>query len=135
MSQEDVDVVLASFEAYNAGDLHRMMGFYASDVAVFPDPGVFPESAPLHGLSEWRAWVKEIATAWENPPRYITTEVLDLGNGRVLRRGDWGGVGATSGIEMFSSITGVFTVREGLISRTEYFFDHDKALKAAGLAE
>src|SRR5207237_226033 len=103
----------------NAGDLDATIGFYASDVEVLPDPSVFPESAPLHGVSEFRAWMEDIATAWVNAPRYITTEALDLGDDRVLRRGDWGGVGATSGIEMFSSITGVFTVRAGLISRTE----------------
>ena len=76
----------------------------------------------------------EETKAWVNPC-YLTTEVLDLGGDRVLRRGDWGGVGATSGIEMYSSITGVFTVREGQIHRAEYFFDHDKALEAVGLAE
>ena len=48
---------------------------------------------------------------------------------------DRGGVGATSGIETTSSITGIFTIRDGLISRVEYFFDHDEALKAVGLEE
>jgi ketosteroid isomerase-like protein len=134
MSQENVAVVLASFEAYNAGDLDALMGFYASDVEVLPDAAVFPESTPLHGLIEFRAWLEEVGTAWVRP-RYLATEVLDLGSDRVLRRGDWGGVGATSGIEMYSNITGVFTVRDGQISRAEFFFDHDEALKAVGLAE
>jgi ketosteroid isomerase-like protein len=40
-----------------------------------------------------------------------------------------------SGIETVSSITGIVTIRDGLISRVEFFFDHDKALKAVGLAE
>jgi ketosteroid isomerase-like protein len=131
MSQENVDVVLASFDAYNAGDLDALLGLYAPDCEVLPDVAVFPEAAPLHGHGEFRAWVEEIGKAWVNPC-YLTTEVLDLGGDRVLRRGDWGGVGATSGIEMYSSITGVFMVRAGQIHRAEYFFDHDKALKAAG---
>jgi ketosteroid isomerase-like protein len=134
MSQENVEVVLASFEAYNAGDLGAVMCFYASDVEVFPDPAVFPESTPLHGLNEFRAWVEEVDSAWVSP-RYLTTEVLDLGGDRVLRRGDWGGVGATSGIETYSNITGVFTIRDGQISRAEYFFDHAEALRAVGREE
>jgi ketosteroid isomerase-like protein len=40
-----------------------------------------------------------------------------------------------SGIETYSSITGVFTVREGQISRVEFYFDHDRALAAAGLED
>ena len=79
VAEENVALVLASFEAYNAGDLDAMMGFYASDVEVFPDASVFPESAPLHGLSEFRSWVAEIANAWVNP-RYVTTEVFAVGS-------------------------------------------------------
>jgi ketosteroid isomerase-like protein len=134
VSQENVEVVLASFEAYNAGDLDALLGFYAPDAEVLPDPAVFPEAAALDGLIEFRAWLVAIGTAWVSP-RDVTTEVLDLGGDRVLRRGDWGGVGTTSGIEMYSSITGVFTVRDGQISRAEYFFDHAQALKAVGLEE
>jgi ketosteroid isomerase-like protein len=134
VSQENVAVVLESFEAYNAGDLDALMGFYAADVEVLPDPAVFPESRPLHGLVEFRAWVEDIDSAWVGP-RYLTTEVLDLSDHRVLRRGDWGGVGATSGVEMYSSITGVFTLRDAKIARAQYFFDHAEALKAVGLEE
>ncbi len=58
--------------------------------------------------------------------------MLDLGGDRVLVRYGWGGVGASSGIEMYSSLTGIFTVRDDQISRLEFFFDHDDALKAVG---
>ena len=133
MSQENVEIVLAAFDAYNAGDLDAMMRFYAPDLEVLPDSAVFPESAPLHGVNEFRAWVEQIDAAWENP-RYLTGEAIDVGGNRVILRGEWGGIGASSGIEMYSSITGIFTVRDGQISRTEYLFDHDKALKAVGLA-
>jgi ketosteroid isomerase-like protein len=134
VADENVAVVLASYETYNAGDLDALMGFYASDVDALPDSAVFPESAPLHGLIEFRAWLEEIGSAWVSP-RYLTREVFAVGRDRVLLRGDWGGAGATSGIETYSSITGILTVREGKIARVEYFFDHGKALKALGLAE
>ena len=134
VAEENVAVVLAAFEAYNAGDLDAFMGFYASDAQVCPDASVFPEAGALHGLVEVRAWVEEIDKPWVNR-RYVAREAFAVVGDRVLHRGDWGGVGATSGIETYSSITGIFTVREGKIARAEYFFDHDKALKAVGLEE
>jgi ketosteroid isomerase-like protein len=42
-------------------------------------------------------------------------------------------VGTASGIRTTSSLTGVFTAREGKVTRAEFYFDHRQALKAAGL--
>jgi ketosteroid isomerase-like protein len=36
---------------------------------------------------------------------------------------------------MASSITAIFTMRDGQIARIEYFFDHEEAPRVAGLAE
>src|ERR1700751_5886970 len=115
MSRENASVVLAAIEVYNTGDLDAHIEFFASDVEVVPDAAAFPESVPLHGLREYRAWLEEAATAWLNPRNQPPTEVLDLGSDRVLVRYGWGGGGASSGIEMYSSVTGVFTVRDGQI--------------------
>ena len=67
--------------------------------------------------------------------RYELSEVFAVGADRVLARGEWGGQGEASGIETYSSLTTVWTVRHGKISRTEFFFDHDEALEAVGLRE
>jgi len=134
VSQENVKLIVAANHAYNAGDLDTVLEFYAPDIEAFPDASVFPEAGPLHGHDEFRAWIEEIDSAWIGV-RWDTTEVVALGSNRVLHRGDWGGEGAASGIVTRSSITGLFTVRDGRISRVEYFFDHDKALRAAELEE
>ena len=134
MSQENVELVLAHVAAYNAGDIDAWAEFLSPDVESFPDASAFPEPGPLRGRDEYRAWLEEIQTAWRKP-RWQTTEVLAVGTDLVLHRGDWGGEGAASGIETYSNISGVFTVREGQISRIEFFFDHDEALKAVGLAD
>jgi ketosteroid isomerase-like protein len=44
-------------------------------------------------------------------------------------------VGKQSGIASETQVTAVSTIREGRIIRVEYFFDHAKALEAAGLSE
>jgi len=65
---------------------------------------------------------------------HVATKFVVFGD-RVVQRGEWGGEGIASGIRATSSITGMFTIRDGQISRIELFFDHDRALKAVGLEE
>src|ERR1700730_8021099 len=132
MSQANVELILATVGAYNDGDIDAWAEFLDPEIEAVPDTS-FPESHPLLGRDEYRAWTEQLTMGLLNP-RWETTEVLDLRADRVLHRGNWGGKGAASGIETYSSISGVFTVREGQISRVEFYFDHERALKAAGLA-
>jgi ketosteroid isomerase-like protein len=134
MSAQNFELVRELFETYNAWDLDAHLALYAPDAEFVPDASTFTEAAPVQGRDEIRAWLEEAANAWV-APRYVLIEVLALGTDRVLARGEWGGQGAGSGIETYSSLTGVWTVRHGQISRVEFFFDHDAALKAVGLAE
>src|SRR5947209_7736547 len=74
----------------------------------------------------WSAWASG---------RVTPTEVLDIGDGRVLVRADWGGTGSASGLETHAEISQIFTIQDGQLSRVDYFFDHDKALEAVGWRE
>jgi len=134
LAQENVDLVLASNDAYNSGDIDATLACFSSDIEAFPDASVFPDAAPLHGRQEFRRWLEEASSAWVGA-RWIAKEVRASAGGQVMLRGDWGGQGAASGAETVSRITGVFTIRDGQICRVEYFFDHAKALRAVGLAE
>jgi ketosteroid isomerase-like protein len=133
MSQENMELVIAANDAYNAGDMDAMMSYYAPDLEASPDVG-FPEARPLIGSEEFRSWVEGIDAAWVHGT-WVASEVFAVDGDRVVYRGDWGGEGLASGVETASSITGVFTIRDGQISRLEFFFDHAHALKAVGLAE
>lgn len=133
MSAEDVKVVRAFIAAYNARDVDAAVAVCAADVNVFPDSSLFPESTVLVGRQEFRDFVEETWSIWASvvaKPK----EVLDIGDGRVLVRADWGGTGMASGIETYQNLSSIYTVQDGLISRAEYFFDHQNALKAVGLA-
>jgi len=134
MSQENVEVVRAGIDAYNAGDIDTFIELHALDVVVLPDASVFPEAGPLHGREEFRGWIEETRSAW-GVPRAEFIEGFDVGADRVVLRYGWGGKGAASGIKIAAGSTVVATFRDGLIARAEYYFDHDKALKALGLAE
>jgi ketosteroid isomerase-like protein len=132
MSDENVELVMAAFDAYNSGDIDAAMSFFAPDVEAFPDASVFPEARPLHGREDLKRFFEEAGTAWVND-RNIVREAIAVEDGRVLLRYDWGGEGVGSGIEIFSSLSSIWTTRDGLISHVEWFFDHDKALEAVGL--
>jgi ketosteroid isomerase-like protein len=64
----------------------------------------------------------------------VLREISPVGE-RVVARADWGGKGWASGIDLLSSLTGIYSVRDGKIVRIEFFFDHAQALEAVGLRE
>jgi ketosteroid isomerase-like protein len=133
MSEENVDLVRRSIEAYVAGDVDAYVEFFAEDVEVFPDVSL-PEAKPFRGREQFRRFVAEVAEGWEGSATGDIQEIFSAGE-RVIARADWGGKGRTSGIDLRSNLTSVCTFRDGKITRIEYFFNHAEALEAAGLRE
>jgi ketosteroid isomerase-like protein len=134
MSQENVELIRAAIAKYNAWDLDAHIALYAPDAEWVPDASTFPEAAPPHRRDEIRRFIEGTREGFMNL-RYELNELFAVGTDRVLARGEWGGQGAASGIETYSSLTTVWTVRHGEISRVEFFFDHAEALEAVGLSE
>ena len=134
MSRENVELAREFTAAYNAGDMGALKALCTPDVAGVPDSSVWPESGPVVGRDALASLLEDSRSTWEHCVHELK-EVFDVGDGRVVARGDWVGTGSASGIETSQSLTPVFTVREGRISRVEWFFDHAKALDAVGLRE
>jgi ketosteroid isomerase-like protein len=134
VSEENIEVVLAATDAFNAGDFDALTEFFAPNVETFPDSSVFPESGPLHGRDEYRTFAEGTRTAWEGS-RWETSELFEVDADRVVYRGNWIGRGAASGIDVSTSLTGVYTLRDRLVVRAEFYFDHHQALKAVGLED
>ncbi len=122
-------------EAYHAGDRDAYIDHFAEDVEVCPDLSRFPEAKQFRGREEFRRFIAEIDQGWEGGAS--TSEIRELfpAGDRVVVRADWGGRGQASGIDLRSSLTSISTVRDGLIIKVEFFFDHAQALEAAGLSE
>jgi ketosteroid isomerase-like protein len=135
VSQENIDVVLASIDALSAGDLDAQMATYSPDAVIVFDPAVdltvFPDR--LAGRKAVTSFVKD----WQDAIgfRYRASEVRAVGDHQVLCRGELGGTGVASGIEAYDSMSTLFTLSDGLITRLEFYREHDDALKAAGLEE
>jgi ketosteroid isomerase-like protein len=130
VSQENVEVVKAGFDAWNAGDMDRLRDMYDPNVVLhmvrdWPEPGPYVgREAVMRQWEQMRAtWDADVV----EPISFV-----DVGD-RVVARQIWRGFGR--GPDANIDLTVIFTLREGRITSAEYFWDHAEALKAVGLEE
>jgi ketosteroid isomerase-like protein len=135
MSEENVEMVRSAIEAYNADPEAPFPAFMAEDFEVRPDASVFPEAKPFRSGDEFRRFLSEIDEGWEGgATTSAIREIFSVGD-RVVVRVEWGGTGRASGIDLRSNLSSVWTVEDGKVVKIEYFFDHARALEAAGLSD
>ena len=130
MSQENVELVKAAFEAWNAGDMDAYREFYDPD-AILRSPEGWPEPGPFVGREAvMREW-EQFREAWDadavEPLKFI--DAAD----RVVVRQITRGTG--QGPEVNMELTNVMTVRKGRIVYQEFFWDHAEALETLGIVE
>jgi ketosteroid isomerase-like protein len=131
MSQENVDVVRAAYEAWNAGDMDAWAGFLAPDVISRPPDG-WPEPGPFVGREAFVRWCEQLRETWDADALEPIGDFIDIGD-RVAVRQIWRGAG--SGPEANLEMTWFGTVRKGKIVFVEFFWDHAEALEAVGFSE
>jgi ketosteroid isomerase-like protein len=130
MSQENVEIVRAAYDAWNAGDMDALGDLYDPD-AVVRSPEGWPEQATNVGREAvMRGW-KQFRETWD-ADAVEAISVIEVGD-RVAVRSDWHGTG--HGPEANFEMTMVYTVRKGRIFYLESFWDHGQALETLGLSE
>jgi ketosteroid isomerase-like protein len=129
MSQANVEIVRAAFEAWNAEELETLRGLVDPEV-VMRMPEGWPEPGPFLGreavLGEW----EQLRGAWDGDTLEPVGEFIDAGD-RVVVTFIWRGTG--HGPEANMKATGVYTLRESRISVFDLFWDRAEALESAGL--
>ena len=131
MSQENVEVSRAAFEAWNVGDMDALRDLYDPDVIGRP-PEDWPEPGPWVGREAlMRQWEQQRET-WDADELVLISDFIDIGD-RVAVRFIWRGAGR--GPEADLEMTQVNTVRKGKIFGQEFFWDHAEALEALGVSE
>jgi ketosteroid isomerase-like protein len=130
MSQQNVEVVRAVFEAWNAGNMDAVRELYDPDVIARPAEG-WPEPGPFVGRAAVMRSYEQLREAWD-ADTLDTITVIDAGD-RVVVRQRWHGVG--QGPEMNMEVTNVFTIRKGRVFYQESFWDHSEALETLELPE
>jgi ketosteroid isomerase-like protein len=131
MSQENLEVVQAMGEAWNAGDMDALREVYDPDVIVRVPAG-WPEPGPFVGREAvMRQWERN-RESWDADTFEAVGDPIDAGD-RVVVRLMWTGVGRGPRTQL--EFTAVYTVRNGKVSYQESFWDHAEALAAVGLSD
>jgi ketosteroid isomerase-like protein len=132
VSQENVDVVEAFFEAWNAGDMTAVRELYHPDVVARSAEG-WPEQRPFVGRDVVMRWFQQLREAWDDEDSVLPESEFTDGADHVAVRYVWRGVRAGPDMELRGTV--VFSVRNRTIIGHEFFWDHAEALKAVGLEE
>lgn len=131
MSQQNVEIVRAGFEAWNAPDMKALRELYDPDVVWRPPEG-WPEPGPYVGREAVMRQLEQLRETWDADALEPISDFVDAAD-RVVVRIIWRGAGHGPGLDM--ELTGIYTVRKGKILRIEFFWDHAHALEAVGLRE
>jgi ketosteroid isomerase-like protein len=131
MSQENVEVVRALFEAWNARDMDAFRELYDPE-AIMRMAQDWPEPGPYVGREAIMREFEQLRQTWDADTAQPIGDFMDVGD-RVAVRHIWRGVG--QGPEAEVELTAVWTVREGRIIAADYFREYTEALGALGLRE
>ena len=131
MSQENVEIVRSSFQAYNAGDMEAWGALLDREVVWAAFEG-WPEAETLVGRKACQRQWQRMRAPFDVDTVEPVTDLIAAGD-RVVVRVAWRAMG--QGPEVNMQVTTVYTVREGKIIRMENFWAHVDALKAVGLEE
>ena len=132
MSQENVEIVRANFEDWNAGDMDALRERYDPD-AIVRSPEGWPEPGPFVGREAvMREW-EQVREVWNADVVEPISDFIEAGD-RVAVRHTWR-VTAGDGPEVNMEVTNVLMVRRGKVVYQEFFWDHAEALETLGLSE
>jgi ketosteroid isomerase-like protein len=131
MSQENVEIVRTSFEAWNTRDMDAFRELLHPDVVQWQPEG-WPEPGPYAGREAVMRQLEQFRDTWDADALIAIGDLIDAGD-RVVATFSWHGAG--HGPEAKFEVTGVWTLRRGRIFSTELFRDRVEALEAVGLSE
>jgi ketosteroid isomerase-like protein len=129
MSEENVEIVRRSAEAFARGDRSTWLAFCDADTEVVPPPD-WPDPAVRGAEAAWAFYIdffdafEEVATDPAN--------IVDAGGDHVLLHSRFALSGKGSGAGVEFDYWGLLTVRQGKVRRACWFTERAEALEAAG---
>ena len=134
MSQENVEIVRASWEAWERGDTEAAFASYDPEIAWDTGVGAWLEKRVYRGREEVQTFVQAWADSWQDS-HWDLDEVRDAGGGQVFATMHEWGLGAGTGANVDQRRYLALTLRDGRIARVRMFGDRSGALKAVGLEQ
>jgi len=131
MSQENVEIVRAGIDAWNAGDMDALRETYDPG-AIMRVPESWPEPGPYVGREAVMRQFEQARETWDADAIELIGDFVHAAD-RVVARSIWRGIGHGPDSNMELSV--VYTVRKGRVLYQEFFWDYAEALEAVGLSE
>jgi ketosteroid isomerase-like protein len=132
MSQENVEIVRRSFEAFLRGDFDGAMQAFHPDIA-YDLTRISPDGEVFEGHEGVRTGMRRWLGAWDDY-RMEVDEYVDAGDSVLIFFRE-SGRGKGSGVWIEQSVAGVWTLHGGKVVRVAPFLDRSEALEAVGLRE
>jgi uncharacterized protein len=132
LSQENVEIVRAIHEALARGESPAALRLLHPDIEYVNPPGAV-EPGTRRGIAAYEDALRSINDAFEDI-RIEVREIKDVGD-QVVVFATYTARGRSSGAQRESEDGYVWTVRNGLAVRFQWFNDPTKALEAVGLQE
>jgi ketosteroid isomerase-like protein len=132
MSQENVEIVRAVFDAYFRNDMESVLRLIDPEIVVTQRPEL-PDAMTRHGHDG----VIEAIRAWPNQWDDFRVEVVQIvdADDHVAVRTHQHGRGKGSGIEVEDEIWFVFAFRNAKVAEWRMYNSRAEALQAAGMSE
>jgi ketosteroid isomerase-like protein len=132
MSQEDLELARAGYEAWSRGDLEAMLTTLDKDVE-FWSSGLFPGLEPVYrGHEGMRKYWEDFRGPWKSL-RIAISHFHQRGD-QIVALGRFEAVGR-DGLTVHREAANVLTLRNGLAIRITAHSSWKAALEAAGLSE
>ncbi len=148
MSEENVRIVQAGIEAYNAQNWDALREMHAPSVIArtiegWPEPGPFVgRDAVMRQFARVRAaWdtdaiepIGDFLDAWESV-RWDPEEIIEVDETRLIVLSHVRMRGRGSGVQVDATAAQLWTITDGKARRIKLFQSKAEALEAAGLSE
>jgi ketosteroid isomerase-like protein len=134
MSEGNVEIVKAAYEAFARGGLDRFMEHFTDDVDYRAIEGAPDDVGPIHGKDALRAYVQDWHNTFDDF-RIEPVELIAAGEDSVITVTRISGQAKLSGVETDLTYAALYTFRDGKVVRGREYWTRDEALEAAGLRE
>jgi ketosteroid isomerase-like protein len=132
MSEENVAVVEAVWNAFGRNGLDALAAYWTEDVDHRAIEGAPDDRGPMHGKDALRAYVQDWLDTFDDVKTEVV-ELIDAGGDKVVAVLEVSGRAKLSGVETKLTYAVVYTIRDGKIARGREYATRDEAVEAAGL--
>jgi ketosteroid isomerase-like protein len=132
MSQENVEVARAAFDAFNRDDLGGVLSFLAEDCEWRP-PAYAVDGVAYLGHADYAAWFEGLKETWSSLD--ATATFSSAGDRHVIAEVRAAFIGRASATPVDVRYWIVYSLNQGKVTRMEAFRSQADALEAVGLRE